>query len=179
MRKRRKPIRRRRAVVAEARGPAAVPAPAPAPALALSIQQPDRPAARPALPARSTLRRWVRLALATDPRPARLTLRFVGRAEGRALNRDFRRRDYATNVLTFDYQRQPALEADLVFCLPVIAAEARAQRKTLRAHLAHLVLHGVLHALGHDHEEPRQAQTMERLETALLARLRIADPYLA
>jgi probable rRNA maturation factor len=103
-------------------------------------------------------------------------VRFIGRAEARTLNRDFRGRDYATNVLTFDYARAP-LAADIVLCLPVIRREAREQAKTLRAHLAHLVIHGVLHARGFDHERPRAARQMEARERRLLAALRIADPY--
>jgi probable rRNA maturation factor len=134
------------------------------------------------VPTRATLRRWVMLALgedgadAEDGTGAQLTLRFVGTAEGRRLNLGFRGRDYATNVLTFDYARAP-LMADIVLCMPVVAREARAQGKTLRAHLAHLVIHGVLHARGFDHARPRQAAAMESHERSLLARLRIADPY--
>jgi probable rRNA maturation factor len=145
--------------------------------LQLDIQGAERFAG---IPTRPTLRRWVLLALgdAGDKaaNDAQLTLRFVGSAEGRRLNRGFRGRDYATNVLTFDYTRQP-LAADIVLCMPVVAREAREQGKTLRAHLAHLVIHGVLHARGFDHERPRQATAMEARERALLAQLRIADPY--
>jgi probable rRNA maturation factor len=130
------------------------------------------------VPTRATLRRWVMLALGEDGDYAQLTLRFVGTAEGRRLNNGFRGRDYATNVLTFDYARAP-LAADIVLCMPVVAREAREQGKTLRAHLAHLVIHGVLHARGFDHAQPRQADAMESHERALLARLRIADPYRA
>ena len=151
--------------------------PAARPRLALSIQV-DADAGR--CPAdRAQLRRWVRGALARD---AALTLRFVGAAEARALNRRFRGRDYATNVLTFAYDA-PAddadapVQADVVICLPVVATEARAQRKTLRAHLAHLVVHGVLHAQGMDHERDDDARAMEAHETAVLRRFRIADPY--
>jgi probable rRNA maturation factor len=140
------------------------------PRLRLTVQGAE---AFAALPARSTLRRWVLRALQTD---ATLTLRFVGAREGRRLNRDFRGRDYATNVLTFDYARAP-VEADIVLCLPVIAREARQQGKALRAHLAHLVIHGTLHAQGHDHETATDAARMERLETRLLARLGYPDPY--
>ncbi len=147
-------------------------APAPRP-LRLSIQNRDRFAG---LPAASTLRRWVDRALDARARPAQLTLRFVDAREGRRLNSDFRGRDYATNVLTFDYQPRP-VHADIVLCVPVVAREAREQRKTLRAHLAHLVIHGVLHAQGHDHQTGRQAQRMERLETRLLAALGYRDPY--
>jgi probable rRNA maturation factor len=144
--------------------------------LALTVQGLDAQRDRYAgLPARSTLRRWVLRALKDD---AALTLRLVGLAEARRLNRDFRGRDYATNVLTFDYARAPVL-ADIVLCVPVIAREARQQRKSLRAHLAHLVIHGTLHAQGHDHERSRDACRMEALETALLADLGYADPYQA
>jgi probable rRNA maturation factor len=127
-----------------------------------------------ALPSRSTLRRWTELAL---DRPARVTLRFVDAREGRRLNRIFRGRDCATNVLTFGYELAPIVFADIVLCMPVIRREAREQRKTLRAHLAHLLVHGVLHARGYDHRGAREARRMEALETRLLARLRIADPY--
>jgi probable rRNA maturation factor len=125
------------------------------------------------LPARATLRRWLLLAL---PGEAEIVLRFVGAREGRRLNRAFRRRDYATNVLTFDYGAH-SVRADIVICVPVVRAEARAQGKSFRAHLAHLVIHGALHAQGHDHVTPQQARAMEALERRLLARLGIADPY--
>jgi probable rRNA maturation factor len=126
------------------------------------------------LPARATLRRWTSLAL---ERNARIALRFVGTREGRALNRQFRGRDYATNVLTFDYESAPEVHADVVLCVPVIRREARQQGKSLRAHLAHLVIHGVLHAQGYDHQAPSETRRMEDRERRLLARLRITDPY--
>ncbi len=147
--------------------------------LSLAIQGRERFAGRPeTLPTDRTLRRWVARALDARPRalPAELTLRFVDAREGRRLNRDFRGRDYATNVLTFDYSRAP-LAADIVLCVPVIAREARAQGKSLRSHLAHLVVHGTLHAQGHDHLTDRQAARMEALETRLLAALGYPDPY--
>ena len=115
-----------------------------------------------------------------------LVVRFVDRAEGRALNRDFRGRDYATNVLTFPYEQAPAshthgaalaIHADLVLCAPVVSEEARAQGKARNAHYAHLVVHGVLHALGYDHENEHDARDMEARETLILARFRISDPY--
>ena len=136
--------------------------------------------ARTGLPARRSIERWVGAAL---ERPAAITVRFVGRREGRALNRQYRGRDYATNVLTFVYQDanggRGALAGDLVLCAPVVAEEARAQGKSPRAHYAHLVMHGVLHLQGWDHERPRDADAMERRETALLASLGYADPYCA
>ena len=151
--------------------------PHPRATLALTIQIGER---SPALPVdRPQLRRWAQAALA---RPAELVLRFVSHAEGRELNRAFRGRDYATNVLTFPYDDpdeadDAPVRADIVICLPVLAREARAQRKTLRDHLAHLVVHGVLHAQGWDHLDDAQAQAMEACERRLLARFRIADPY--
>ena len=140
-------------------------------ALNLTLQGVERHAG---LPTRRTLIRWVKAALLAD---AELTLRFVDRREGRRLNHDFRRRDYATNVLTFDYQRAPRVVADIVICVPVVRAEAQSQGKSLRAHLAHLVIHGTLHAQGFDHRSPRDARRMERLETQLLAELGYRDPY--
>jgi len=124
------------------------------------------------------------LASAEGPTQMRLTLRFVGEAEGRALNRDYRGRDYATNVLTFAYDETPRrdgyagpAEADIVICLPVLAREARARRIPLAHHLAHLVVHGVLHSCGHDHELDDEARAMEARETRVLARFAIPDPY--
>jgi len=126
------------------------------------------------LPARTTLARWVGRSLERD---AEITLRFVGAAEGRRLNRDFGGRDHATNVLTFDYRRAPAVQADIVLCVPVIRREAREQGKAPRDHLAHLVVHGVLHAHGYRHDSGRDAARMQRREVELLAALGIADPY--
>jgi probable rRNA maturation factor len=140
-------------------------------ALALSIQGQGR---FDGLPARSTLVRWIKAAVECD---AELTLRFVGAAEARRLNREFRGRDYATNVLTFDYQHAPVVLADIVLCVPVIRREAREQRKGFREHLAHLVVHGVLHAQGHDHDRASRARRMEALEGRVLAGLGIDDPY--
>jgi probable rRNA maturation factor len=118
-----------------------------------------------------------RLALAALERDASLTVRFVGEAEGRELNRRYRGRDYATNVLTFPYDTPDRLEADIVICTPVVRAEARAQRKRFEDHLAHLLVHGALHAQGHEHEDEDEAQRMEAAEVAILRRFRIADPY--
>jgi probable rRNA maturation factor len=140
-------------------------------ALAVSIQGQGR---FDGLPARSTLLRWIKAALERD---AELALRFVGAAEARRLNREFRGRDYATNVLTFGYQRAPVVHADIVLCVPVVRREAREQRKGFRDHLAHLVVHGVLHAQGHDHDRAADARAMEAREVRILARLGIDDPY--
>lgn len=127
------------------------------------------------VPARSTLRRWALAALA---RPCRVTLRIVGMAEGRRLNAGFRGRDHATNVLTFVYGEQDGwLCGDIALCAPLIAREARDQRKPARAHWAHLVVHGLLHLQGWDHERARDARVMEALETDILARLGYPDPY--
>jgi probable rRNA maturation factor len=136
------------------------------------------------LPARSTLRRWLARALRES---AAVTIRFVGAAEGRALNRTYRGRDYPTNVLTFAYggageaphaPKQPLrLAGDIVLCVPVLRREARAQRKSLRAHCAHLVIHGALHLAGFDHEKAKDAKVMEALETEMLESLGYDDPY--
>lgn len=145
------------------------------PRLALFVQYQSRHAA----PDRAQCRRWVKAALALcASQDTQLTLRFVDRHEARALNRDFRARDYATNVLTFDYGSANMVHADIVICVPVIEQEARAQKKAVRAHFAHMVVHGVLHAHGFDHEIARQAEQMESLEGRILARFGIPDPYL-
>ena len=129
---------------------------------------------RAALP-RHSVARWIRHALQTD---AEITVRIVGAQEGRALNRDYRKKDYATNVLTFDYSQQPVVAADLVLCAPVVAQEAKAQRKTLQAHYAHLLVHGALHAQGWDHETSEaDAQAMEAREVEILAGLGFKNPY--
>mgnify|MGYP000892676977 FL=1 len=129
---------------------------------------------RIALP-RHKVARWIRHALAAD---AEITVRIVGLEEGRALNRDYRNKDYATNVLTFDYTREPLVTADLVLCAPVVEQEAREQGKTLQAHYAHLLVHGTLHAQGWDHETSRaDAEEMEAYEIQILARLNLPNPY--
>jgi probable rRNA maturation factor len=145
--------------------------PTKSPELSLAVQYATRSTR---VPARSQLRRWVRLALERD---ALLTLRLVGAVEGRRLNRDYRGKDYATNVLTFVYERAPRLSGDIVLCAPVVAAEARTQGKPLTAHYAHLVVHGVLHLQGYDHEKAREARVMEARETEIVTRLGYADPY--
>jgi len=126
------------------------------------------------LPSASRIRQWARAALAAE---ARVTIRIVGRAEGRMLNRCYRRKDYATNVLTFVFHDSPPLAGDLVLCAPVITREARSQRKTVAAHYAHMVVHGLLHLQGYDHETKKDAAVMERRERTLLARFGYPDPY--
>ena len=126
---------------------------------------------------RPLLRRWVQATLLA---PAELTLRFVDTAEGRALNRDYRHKDYATNVLTFPYPDDDDSEptrADIVFCSDVLVQEALEQKKSLLAHAAHLVVHGVLHAQGYDHEDDADAAEMEALEVEILAGLGLDNPY--
>ena len=139
--------------------------------LALAVQY---AVARTGLPAAASLRRWAAIALERD---VAATLRFVGLAEGRTLNAIYRGKDHATNVLTFVYDDAVPLAGDIVLCAPVLRREARAGGVTLRAHCAHLVVHGMLHLQGHDHATPREAARMEARETALLETLGIADPY--
>jgi probable rRNA maturation factor len=126
------------------------------------------------LPSRQRMRRWVKAALMTD---AQVTLRVVGGREGRQLNREFRGRDYPTNVLTFAYPETAPLSGDIVLCAPVIAKEARVQRKAIEAHYAHLVVHGMLHLQGYDHEKEGDARVMETLEAEIVMKLGYADPY--
>ena len=128
---------------------------------------------RVALP-RHKVARWLRHALQGD---AEITVRVVDAEEGQALNRDYRHKDYATNVLTFDYTQEPVVTADLVLCAPVVAREAREQGKTLQAHYAHLLVHGALHAQGWDHDEDEDAQVMELRESEIMARLGFENPY--
>ena len=123
---------------------------------------------------RSKVQRWIRHALQSD---AEITVRVVGALEGQTLNRDYRQKDYATNVLTFDYTQEPVVTADLVLCAPVVAAEAKEQGKTLEAHYAHLLVHGALHAQGWDHDEDEDAQVMELRETDIMHRLGFDSPY--
>ena len=129
------------------------------------------------LPGKPELRRWLRAAL---DRSATITVRFVGAAEGRRLNRAYRGLDYATNVLSFGYGRPArgkALAGDLVLCAPVLRREARAQGKPITAHIAHLTVHGALHLQGHDHQSAGAAARMEALEMKILAKLGYPDPY--
>ena len=129
---------------------------------------------RAALP-RHSVTRWIRHALDVD---GELTVRIVDADEGQRLNREFRGKDYATNVLTFDYAQEPLVMADLVLCAPVVSREAKEQRKTLAAHYAHLLVHGTLHAQGWDHETGEaDAEAMEAREVEILAGLGIRSPY--
>jgi len=148
------------------------------PKLKLNVQfaAAAHPAHRTLLP-RPTLTRWVKAALFAD---GELTLRFVDAEEGRALNRTYRSKDYATNVLTFAYAETDAdpVSGDIVLCCPIVEAEALAQDKPLEAHYAHLIVHGVLHAQGYDHEDAAEAEEMEALEAELLAALGFPNPYI-
>lgn len=140
------------------------------------------------LPAAVSFRKWIAAALEGRIREADLAVRLVGNKEGRALNRHYRGKDYATNVLSFpadiaDGVKMPKdvkmpLLGDLVLCAPVIAREAKEQKKPLVAHYAHLTVHGTLHLLGWDHEDTREAECMEQLEREILAGLGLPDPYL-
>ena len=144
--------------------------------LTLSLQfgkLPDAALHRAALP-RHKVAKWIRHALQDD---AEITVRIVDAAEGQALNRDYRQKDYATNVLTFDYTQEPIVTADLVLCAPVVAQEAKEQNKTLEEHYAHLLVHGTLHAQGWDHDEDEDAQVMELRESEIMARLGFENPY--
>lgn len=142
------------------------------PALQLSLQFAD-PSPREVLP-RHFVARCIRAALQW---PAQIAVRIVDEEEGLSLNRDYRGGDHATNVLTFDYEREPVVVADLILCAPVIAAEARRQRLPLQAHYAHLLVHGTLHAQGLDHLDDAQAEVMEARESEVLVGLGFKDPY--
>jgi probable rRNA maturation factor len=147
------------------------------PQLTLSLQfsqQSDPALHRAALP-RHKVARWLRHALDAD---GEITVRIVDEEEGQALNRDYRQKDYATNVLTFDYAQDPVVMADLVLCAPVVAREAAEQGKTLQQHYAHLLVHGALHAQGWDHETSEaDAEAMEAREIEILAGLGLPNPY--
>jgi len=136
---------------------------------------------RPFAPSVPSLRRWADAALCSKARGASLGIRVVGAAEGRRLNREFRGSDCATNVLSFPSGPLPSgtgpFLGDLAICAPVVAREAREQGKSLRAHWAHMVVHGTLHLLGHDHQTGPEAQVMEAREIAILARLGFGNPY--
>ncbi len=146
--------------------------------LSLSIQHADRRMAD--VIARADIRRWVQ---AAQSAPAELTIRFVGETEGRELNRSYRGKDYATNVLTFAYADgeevadDEPVQADIVLCIDVLLKEAAERSIPVVQHAAHLIVHGVLHAQGYDHEEDDEAAEMEGLETEILAGLGMPDPY--
>jgi len=142
------------------------------PELNLSVQY---PAGSDGAPTRPQVRRWVRAACVV---PAEVTVRLVDEAEGRDLNRDYRGKDYATNVLSFPYDSGAHVCGDLVLCKRVVESEARDQQKPLEAHYAHLIVHGMLHLQGHDHETGRDdAEKMEAVEREILAALGYPDPY--
>lgn len=144
----------------------------PPPELQLAVQY---ACADERLPDRAQLRRWTR---AAQEKPLAATVRFVGLAEGRRLNRDYRGKEHASNVLSFVYEDGAAASGDLVVCLPVVLREAREQRKPAKAHMAHMIVHGMLHLQGYDHETgKRDAARMEAREREVLARFGIPDPY--
>ncbi|MGZ3253366.1 MAG: rRNA maturation RNase YbeY [Burkholderiaceae bacterium] len=143
--------------------------------LSLSVQYPDPHLQE--IATRAKVRRWVNSVLFA---PAEFTIRFVDAEEGRALNRDYRNKDYATNVLTFAYtedEESEVTQADIILCTDVLQKEAAEQKKSVEEHTAHLVIHGVLHAQGYDHENDADAGEMEELEIEALAKLGIANPY--
>jgi probable rRNA maturation factor len=143
------------------------------PELSLSLQFAD-PRHKALLP-RHKVARWVRCALEA---PGEITVRIVDAEEGQTLNREYRHKDYATNVLTFDYEQEPVVMADLVLCAPVVEAEAVAANRPIEHHYAHLLIHGTLHAQGWDHETgDEDAEAMEARERELMAQLGLPDPY--
>jgi len=142
------------------------------PTLSLSLQFADK-RHRDTLP-RHKVARWVKAALDTD---GEIAVRIVDAEEGQALNKDFRKKNYATNVLTFDYAHEPVVMADLIVCASVIEQEAAEQGKSLEAHYAHMLVHGTLHAQGWDHLKKKEAEAMEAREREILAALGFPDPY--
>lgn len=126
------------------------------------------------LPTRAEMTQWVQAALEV---PANFCVRFVAEGEGFELNKTYRGKDYATNVLTFDYQHEPTAEADIVICTPVLVREAKEQNKSFRSHLAHLLVHSTLHAQGWDHETDEEAEKMEAREKQIMTKLGFPDPY--
>ena len=127
------------------------------------------------IPSKAQFKKWAKAALRVD---TEVTIRIVDEEEGRALNSQFRGKDYATNVLTFPLTEEPHLMGDIVLCAPVVAAESSAQHKSLEAHFAHLTVHGVLHLHGYDHQIDEQAGLMESIEVQILTKLGYANPYL-
>jgi probable rRNA maturation factor len=146
-----------------------------APSLSLSVQYACNDEH---LPSRPQVRRWVKKAL--EGESAEVTVRFVDADEGQMLNRDYRHKDYATNVLSFPYLPNPEMAGDLVLCLPIVLTEAAGQKKPVEAHFAHLIVHGMLHLQGYDHETAESdAEIMEAREREILAALGYPDPYLS
>jgi probable rRNA maturation factor len=141
------------------------------PRLSLDVQYGVEPSK---LPAPAALRRWAKAATERD---AAVTVRFVGKREGQTLNALYRGKEYATNVLAFAYDKAPRIAGDIVLCAPVLRDEARTQGKKLADHCAHLVVHGMLHLQGYDHDTVGDARVMEARETVLLAQLGVSDPY--
>ena len=142
------------------------------PELSLSLQFAD-PRHKALLP-RHKVMRWMRAALEL---PGEIAVRIVGAEEGQALNKEFRGKDYATNVLTFDYSHEPVVGADLVICAEVVEREAGEMGIAIADHYAHMLVHGVLHAQGYDHEEDDEAECMEARESEIMQSLGLADPY--
>jgi len=126
------------------------------------------------LPEAKQFKQWAKKALRID---AEVALRLVDEEEGRELNRDYRGKDYATNVLTFPLAEDPHLMGDIILCAPVVLQEAKDQQKSIEAHFAHLTVHGVLHMHGYDHETEAEAELMEMLETEIVMKLGYPDPY--
>lgn len=129
---------------------------------------------RRGLPGAQHFRRWAQAALIEN---VDVTVRLVGSNEGRTLNATYRNRDKPTNVLTFVYSETRPLSGDIVLCIPLVKVEARAQGKSLAAHLAHLTVHGMLHLQGLDHDTPQDAELMENVESEIICKLGYADPY--
>lgn len=144
------------------------------PKLAMSVQYATE--SNNSVPSEKQFRKWVRTTLRVD---TEATLRIVDEEEGRTLNRDYRGKDYATNVLTFPLTEEPWLIGDIILCAPVVEKEAQEQGISLEAHYAHLTVHGILHMHGYDHEEEAQAELMESIESFIMVQLGYADPYLS
>jgi probable rRNA maturation factor len=142
--------------------------------LSLSVQYADD--SLKSVLTRSKIRRWVQAALLA---PAQITIRFVNEEEGRILNKEYRHKNYPTNVLTFTYHtsEKEITKADIILCSPVLKKEAKEQNKTLQAHATHLIVHGILHAQGYDHENEDEAKEMESLEIQILSKFHITNPY--
>lgn len=126
------------------------------------------------LPARKTMKRWMEKACEL---PSSITVRFVDEEEARELNHQYRHKDYPTNVLTFNYTEEPEVSADVVICVAVVERQAKEQCKTFKEHLAHMLIHAVLHAHGYDHLNEEEAEEMESRETQIMLSLKFPDPY--